>query len=104
VSEDAGIEPRNVATTALAVRRSNHSAKSHPLRLNLIRLNLIHKRDLLKDEINNAACLVSHLMVADPDSMGPNYSDLTSVFRQKQHLATKMKKESSCFEEQDVFT
>ena len=28
VSEDAGIEPRTVATTALAVRRSNHSARS----------------------------------------------------------------------------
>jgi hypothetical protein len=26
VSEDAGIEPRTVATTVLAVRRSNHSA------------------------------------------------------------------------------
>ncbi len=30
VSEDAGIEPRTVATTALAVGRSNHSARSHP--------------------------------------------------------------------------
>ncbi len=30
VSEDAGVEPRTVATTALAVRSSNHSAKSHP--------------------------------------------------------------------------
>jgi hypothetical protein len=30
VSLDAGIEPRTVATTALTVRRSNHSAKSHP--------------------------------------------------------------------------
>ncbi len=30
VSEDAGIEPRTVATTALAVRRSNNSALSHP--------------------------------------------------------------------------
>jgi hypothetical protein len=30
VSEDAGIVPRTVATTALAVRRSNHSARSHP--------------------------------------------------------------------------
>ncbi len=29
-SKDAGIEPRTVATTALAVRRSNHSARSHP--------------------------------------------------------------------------
>ncbi len=29
VSEDAGIEPSTVATTALAVRRSNHSARSH---------------------------------------------------------------------------
>jgi hypothetical protein len=30
VSEDACIEPRTVATSVLAVRRSNHSAKSHP--------------------------------------------------------------------------
>jgi hypothetical protein len=30
VSEDTGIEPRTVATTALAVRRSNHSARFHP--------------------------------------------------------------------------
>ncbi len=30
VSEDAGIDPRIVATTALAVRCSNHSARSHP--------------------------------------------------------------------------
>ncbi len=29
VSGDDGIEPRTVATSALAVRRSNHSAKSH---------------------------------------------------------------------------
>ncbi len=28
--EDAGIEPGTVASTALAVRRSNHSARSHP--------------------------------------------------------------------------
>ncbi len=31
MSEDAGIEPRPIATSALAVRRSNHSALSHPL-------------------------------------------------------------------------
>ncbi len=41
VSEVAGIEPRTVATTALAVRRSNDSlvvkaAISHPLRLHFI--------------------------------------------------------------------
>jgi hypothetical protein len=30
VSEDAGIEPRTVATLALTVRRSNHLARSHP--------------------------------------------------------------------------
>jgi hypothetical protein len=30
-SEDAGIEPRTVVTLALAVARSNHSARSHPL-------------------------------------------------------------------------
>ncbi len=30
VSKDAKIEPMTVATTALAVRRPNHSARSHP--------------------------------------------------------------------------
>jgi hypothetical protein len=30
VLEDAGTEHRTVATSALAVRRSNHSARSHP--------------------------------------------------------------------------
>jgi hypothetical protein len=30
VSEDAGIELKAVATSALAVRCSNHSARSHP--------------------------------------------------------------------------
>jgi hypothetical protein len=30
VSEDAGIEPRTVATLALTARRSNTSAISHP--------------------------------------------------------------------------
>ncbi len=40
VSEDARIEPRTVATTALAVRRSNHSASSHPQ----TRMDLIHQR------------------------------------------------------------
>jgi hypothetical protein len=31
VSEDAGIEPMTVATFALAIRRSNHSARLNPL-------------------------------------------------------------------------
>ncbi len=31
VSEDAGIEPRSIATLALALRRSDHSARSDPL-------------------------------------------------------------------------
>ncbi len=31
VSEDAGIEPRTVANSSLAARRSNHSARYHPL-------------------------------------------------------------------------
>jgi hypothetical protein len=41
VSEDAGIEPRSVASTALAVRRSNHSATVDLIH---IRLDLIHCR------------------------------------------------------------
>ncbi len=69
VSEDAGIKPRTVATSSLAVRRSNHSARSHSqsarshptqkdlihIRLNLIhtRLDLIHTRlDLIHTRLN----------------------------------------------------
>jgi hypothetical protein len=46
VSEDAGIEPRTVATTAFTVRRSNHSARSHPqsARSHPQWLDLIHSR------------------------------------------------------------
>ncbi len=46
VCEDAAIEPRTVATLALAARRSNHSARSHPqsARSHPPRLNLIHYR------------------------------------------------------------
>ncbi len=47
-SEDAEIEPRIVATSALALRRYNDSAKSLHIRLDLIHsrldLNLIHSR------------------------------------------------------------
>jgi hypothetical protein len=32
VSEDAGIEPGTIATSALTARRSNHSARSNPQR------------------------------------------------------------------------
>ncbi len=35
MSEDAGIEPRTLATSALAVRRSNHSARSHLIHVQL---------------------------------------------------------------------
>ncbi len=35
-SEDAGIEPRNVATLALAVSRPNHSPRFHPQSLVII--------------------------------------------------------------------
>jgi hypothetical protein len=49
VSEDAGIEPRTFATSALAVKRSNHSVRSHPH----TRLDLINKcmRDSLITKI-----------------------------------------------------
>ncbi len=45
VSEAAGIQLRTVATTALAVRRSNHSVRFHPHTqkiLSTTRLDLIH--------------------------------------------------------------
>jgi hypothetical protein len=44
VSEDAGIEPRTVATSALAVTRSSHSAACHPLGyISSTKLHLIHQ-------------------------------------------------------------
>ncbi len=55
VSEDAGIEPRTVATSTLAVRRSNHSARSHP-RLHEVQEQNLPKKVylgtyLIKDEL-----------------------------------------------------
>ncbi len=44
VSEDAGIEPRPVATPALAARRSNLSARSHPQNLILLPSSKIIRR------------------------------------------------------------
>ncbi len=41
VSEDDGIEPRTIATSALAVRRSKHSATSLPQWTLLQRLKLL---------------------------------------------------------------
>jgi hypothetical protein len=40
VSEEAGIEPRTVATSAMAVRRSNHS-RSHPLNYTTSKKNVV---------------------------------------------------------------
>ncbi len=42
VSEDAGTEPRTVDTLALTARRSNHSDRSHPSRLDLIQQKVLH--------------------------------------------------------------
>ena len=53
MSEDAGIEPRTVATTALAVRRSNCSARSHPQ-------NNYHRA---------CSCLVAALITGQPDPL-----------------------------------
>jgi hypothetical protein len=49
VSEDAGIEPRTVASSALAVRRSNHSAGSH-IRLKDIIVLQKRRRDISTQE------------------------------------------------------
>ncbi len=71
VLEDAGMEPRTVATSALAVRRSNHSARSYPESASFIhysarshpqtRLDLIHKLDLIRIM---SVCSMSPIMTA----------------------------------------
>ncbi len=56
VSEDAGIEHRTVATSALAVRRYKLSARSHPLSAIVLihsRLDLMHFRlDLIQSRLD----------------------------------------------------
>jgi hypothetical protein len=49
VSEDAGIEPRIVATMAWTVMRSIHSARSHPL----IRRTMVHLEIFNQDLLHN---------------------------------------------------
>ncbi len=53
VSEDAGIEPRTVATTALAVRSFNHSARSNPP---LCQMCCYNKVDSAMAESQNGFC------------------------------------------------
>ncbi len=63
VSEDAVIEPRTVATSALAVRRFSHSAISHPhsARSHPTRLHLIHTRlDLINLATSHPHSATSH--------------------------------------------
>jgi hypothetical protein len=46
------IEPRTVATLALAVRRSNHSTRSHPPLTNIFRYNVLSVMSGGKFEVN----------------------------------------------------
>ncbi len=52
VSEDAGIEPRTVATSALAVRCSNHSTRF----IHATRLELIHNVMLMNSSFGEQGC------------------------------------------------
>jgi hypothetical protein len=85
VSEDAGIESRTVATTALAVRRYNHSARSHPQSANLIhtQLNLIHTRlDLIHarlDHIHTRPDLITQLSCYCDSPLSHQSSSLLAV-------------------------
>ncbi len=66
LSEDAEIEPRTVATSTLTVRRSNHSARSHPQsRLGLIptRLDHIHTGpDLIHTRLDLIPGLITSIL------------------------------------------
>jgi len=69
VSEDAGIQPRTVATTGLAVRRYNHSARSHPSR---IFINLFFTIALIITEVGTQTlCLIIFChFISDPKITG----------------------------------
>jgi hypothetical protein len=62
LSEDAGIEPRTVSTSALAVRPSNHSARSNPhVRQDLIHNSARSHPQIRLDLIHIRLDLISHL-------------------------------------------
>ncbi len=74
VSEDAGIEPRTVATTTLTVRRSNHFARSYPQQdiLSFLIQNVDPDLDPAT-QINADPCESgSTTLVSDPDSLNPD--------------------------------
>jgi hypothetical protein len=56
VSEAAWIKPRTVATSALAVRRSNHWARSHPYSARSHPLFFILTRDGKEDKEQKSQC------------------------------------------------
>jgi hypothetical protein len=60
VSEDAGIEPRTVATLTLAVRRSNQSARSHSL-YQIFVIFLLHRPFYQPSAIGRVKCCPDHL-------------------------------------------
>ncbi len=89
MSEDVGIEPRTLPTSALTIRRSNHAARSHPpTRLDLLhtRLDLVHTRlDLVHTRLdlihNLAKTLESTLLGSIPASS----DTVESEGRQRKH-------------------
>ncbi len=67
VSEDAGIEPRTVATLALAIRRSNHSARSHLCDMDFKRIvanKITLHTNILKKLLLRPACFFYFYFVA----------------------------------------
>ncbi len=60
VSEDVGIEPRTVATFALAVRRSNHSARSHPVMIKLTTIPDCHYLTFLLSKTMICCRIIRH--------------------------------------------
>ncbi len=71
VSAVAGMEPRTVATSALAVRRSNHSARSHPclgyISSTIIKTNISRTIFRWGNVVNNRAMFRS----SGKDCLGP---------------------------------
>ncbi len=60
VSEDAGIEPRTVANLALAVRLSNHSARSHDGYMNACYKPCKHNKIVSTNALSDFLPVTSH--------------------------------------------
>ncbi len=85
VSEDAGIEPRTVATLALTARRSNRTARSHQSTYSNWKKRFFQCTYIQLHCVVYAICflILSHLLLIRIHAAGGNVATEPTVFKRK---------------------